>query len=541
MPWRPGTRMDKKQVLTFILSIAVVVALVGLIIGDSLSKSSNGSTNPTNTGKTNSTKTPGQGQGSPTNAAVSPLLFGTNLGLFDSSDQVLNSVATRTALSQMHTRIIRMPVRSSLSEATEVAAAQIIKNVDAIPLIILRGAVDSSVLADDTRIVNDMNRIFGNSVVYYEYGNEEDLQGVDVARYTASWNAIVPQLKRIALHGQFVGPVNFQYDRAYLTSFLQNAHPRPDEVSWHEYTCDDSWANDICISHIDHWTNHISDARAAMIATIGTALPIMITEWNYAPNAVPNDGKNNNSNFMTTWTTKALQTLAANRVFASMQYSCTNTAIPLIDGSGTLTAQGLVFQGQYQQMIIAKQQPASLSTPSAGGSAQATPTPDSSNPTSTAVTNSNATFSFEDGGTDGWSGHGSQIANVQNSATFGMGDTHSLQVTLTNLTHSDYPYVAVGRSDLANYPQAGQTLTAYVYQPSNSNSFTAKLFVMDNNYRWFSNNTMISLTPGQWNRLTFTLPSNLSGQPRLLGIQFSNAVNSPESGDVYIDQVGWGP
>jgi len=535
--------MDKKQLLTFILSVGVVVALVGLIVGDTLSRSGNGSNNPKHTGKATPTATQGQGQGTQTPTAVSPLLFGTNLGLFDSSDQVLNSVATRTALSQMHTRIIRMPVRSSLSEATEIAAAQIIKSVGAIPLVVLRGAVDSSVLADDTRIINDMKRIFGNSVVYYEYGNEEDLLGVDVTRYTASWNAIVSQLKRIALHGQFVGPVNFQYDRAYLTSFLQNANPRPDEVSWHEYTCDDSWASDICISHIDHWTNHISDARAAMTATIGTALPIMITEWNYAPNAVANDGKNNNSSFMTAWTTKALQTLAANRVFASMQYSCTDTAIPLIDGSGTLTPQGTAFQGQYQQMIIAKQQPASLSTPTAGGSAQATPTTNgsTSSPTSTGVANSNSAFSFEDGGTDGWRGHGSQIANVQNSTALGMGDTHSLQVTFTNLSNSDYPYIAVGLSNLTNYPQGGQTLTAYVYQPSNSNSLTAKLFVMDNNYHWLSNNTMISLTPGQWNRLTFILPSDLSGQPRMLGIQFGNAANSSMSGDVYIDQVGWGP
>ncbi len=534
----PRLRMpaNKKQLWTFILSIAVVVALVGLIIGNSLNRSHN---NPINI----STVTPSatQAQGTQTDATVSPLLFGTNLGLFDSNDQVLNSASTRTALSQMHMRIIRMPVRSSLSEETEIVAAQTIKSIGAIPLVVLRGAVDSTVLADDTRIINDMNHIFGNGVVYYEYGNEEDLLGVNVTRYTASWNAIVPQLKRIAIHGQFVGPVNFQYDRAYLTSFLRNANPRPDEVSWHEYTCDDSWASDICISHIDHWTTHISDARTAMTATIGVALPIMITEWNYAPNAVPNDGKNNNSTFMTTWTTKALQTLAANRVFASMQYSCTDTAIPLINGSGTLTTQGTVFQGQYQQMIVAGQQPPSLSTPIASGSVQAMPTTNSStpNPTPTGITNSNAVFSFEDGGTDGWSGHGSQIANVQNSATIGMGDTHSLQVTLTNLANNDYPYVSVGRSNLPNYPQADQTLTAYVYQPANSNSFTAKLFVMDDNYHWFSNNTMVSLTPGQWNRLTFTLPSGISRQPRLVGIQFSNAANIAESGDVYIDQVGW--
>jgi hypothetical protein len=189
---------------------------------------------------------------------VSPLLFGTNMGLFDSNDQVLTSSTARSQLQSMHVRIIRMPVRSNLSEATEIQAAQMIKSLGAVPLVVLRGAVDANVLADDSRIVNDMNAIFGKSVVYYEYGNEEDLLGVDVNGYTTSWNATVPQLKRIALQGQFVGPVNFQYDRTYLTTFLQNANPRPDEVSWHEYTCDDAWASSICISHIANWSKHFA-------------------------------------------------------------------------------------------------------------------------------------------------------------------------------------------------------------------------------------------------------------------------------------------
>ena len=50
----------------------------------------------------------------------------------------------------------------------------------------------------------------------------------------------VPQLKRLALNGRFIGPVNYHYDGNYLTTFLQRASPPPDEVSWHEYSCDDS-------------------------------------------------------------------------------------------------------------------------------------------------------------------------------------------------------------------------------------------------------------------------------------------------------------
>jgi hypothetical protein len=293
--------------------------------------------------------TPGgmQNTGSPTS-----LLFGTNMSLFDSTDQVLNSAATRTLLGQIHPGIIRMPTRTTLSQATMVQAAQIIKSLGATPLIILQGRdITPNALAYDTNIINAMNTIFGKSLVYYEYGNEEDLLGIPATNYTASWNSLIPQLKSVALNGQFIGPVNYQYDHNYLQYFLQNAQPRPDAISWHEYTCDDALSGSVCIANIDNWTSHITDARAVMQATIGSSLPIMITEWNYTPKVIPNDGKVTNSAFMTAWTTKALQTLAANHVFAAMQYSCTNTPFDLINSNSTLTAQGAAFQAQYQQML----------------------------------------------------------------------------------------------------------------------------------------------------------------------------------------------
>jgi hypothetical protein len=476
---------------------------------------------------------------------VSPLLFGTNMGLFNSNDQVLTSATTRSLLQQMHTRIIRMPVRSTLSEATEIAAAQMIKSIGAIPLVVLRGAVDATVLADDSRIVNDMNNIFGNNLVFYEYGNEEDLLGVDVTGYTASWNAVVPQLKHIALQGQFVGPVNFQYNRTYLTTFLQHANPRPDEVSWHEYTCDDSWSSQICISHIANWTNHFNDARSAMTAAIGTALPIMITEWNYAPNAVPNDGKNNDSAFMSTWTSTALQTLAANRIYASMQYSCTNTAIPMISSGNAPTVQGLAFQGVYQQIILGGQQPTPPPAPTTvPGQPQPTPpggvkpTP---MPTQTGPTSLYSSFSFEDSGTDGWSGHGSEVSSVQNGTTVAKDGKHSLQISLMNVGTGDFPFVSAGQSNLASYPQAGQTITIYVYVPATNAAVNlgAKIFVMDGQYHWFDPDAMTQLKPGQWNQLTFTLPAISSGQLRQLGIQFNNLGTSLLSTSVFIDAVSW--
>jgi hypothetical protein len=465
----------------------------------------------------------------PADTPVSPLLFGTNLGLFDSNDQVLNSTVTRAALQQMHMRIIRMPIRASLAETTEIQAAQTIKSLGATPLVILRGQLDKNVLADNIRIVHDMNAIFGQNIVYYEYGNEEDLQGVSVAQYTSSWNSVIPQLKRIAQYANFIGPVNFQYDHNYLATFLQNAQPRPDEISWHEYTCDDAWATSICISHIDHWTNHIADARATMISTVGTELPIMITEWNYAPNAVPNDGKNNNSAFMDAWTSHALQTLAANRVFASMQYSCTNTAIPLINTNGTITTQGSMLQTQYQSIIINGKLPAPPTV--------ANQVPAATASTSGTTTNGAEGFTFADGGTDGWSAHSSALT-LQNSPAPGLNSKHALHVIIGPLSTSDYPSITVDTTGLSSYPQAGQTLSANVYIASNSVSIAAKVFVADSNDQWHSS-SMTTLTPGTWVRLTYTLPGAINGPPKQIGIQFNSPSGSTINSDVYINAVNW--
>ena len=331
----------QKRILLLMLSVGILALLLGFV-----NWSLNNRTSPV--GPIHGVPSGTQRYGGP----VSPLLFGTNLRLVDNNDQVLHSARTRQQLQQMHIRIIRMPVRPTLSNETEILAAQAIKSIGAYALVVLRGAVDDNVLADDTRLIQDMNSVFGNTVVYYEYGNEEDLLGVNVGRYTNSWNAIVPRLKRSARNGQFIGPVNFQYDQAYLTTFLHNARPRPDEVSWHEYTCDASWSNDLCIARIDHWTNHINDARRIMKNIVGTALPIMITEWNYAPNAQQNDGKIGNSSFMSIWTTRAINTLVANHVFASMQFACTDSVYAFIRGDGTLTAQGEVMKTMYQGMIL---------------------------------------------------------------------------------------------------------------------------------------------------------------------------------------------
>ncbi|HZU67150.1 MAG TPA: hypothetical protein VFA09_07720 [Ktedonobacteraceae bacterium] len=509
----PDTKRNIFLPFLMIASLALLVILLGSILWVVINTVSSGPVNRHATGGAmNLTPT---AHSTSTNIPVSPLLFGTNLGLFTGNDQVLTSPTARNLLVQMHIQIIRMPLRSSLSEATEIAAARTIKNLGAVPLVALHGATDPGALKIDRRMVSDMNSIFGRQTVYYEFGNEDDWHGVDATTYTHAWNTVVPQLKGLALNGQFVGPVNYQYERDYLTTFLQHANPRPDEISWHEYPCLDSSTQNTCISHIDDWTTHITDARRVIENTIGTTLPIMITEWNYAPDAVPDDGKVNDAAFMTTWTTRALQTLAANRVFAAMQYSCTNTVISLIDDRNTLTTQGQVVQDEYQRIIAGGQAPALA--PSAGHGQY-------------------VSFSFEDGSTDGWAANSSKISTVQNSSAFARDGKHSLQVTLSNSGSNDFPYVAVDNVNMANPPGGGQAVSAYLYLPDKNIALSAKIFVMDKTYHWYSA-AFTQLQPGIWNHLNYTLPVTINGQPQVLGIQFNSPTNATTS--VYIDAVSW--
>ncbi|MBV9256895.1 MAG: hypothetical protein JO215_02635, partial [Ktedonobacteraceae bacterium] len=233
--------------------------------------------------------------------------------------------------------------------------------------------------------------------------------------------------------------------------------------------------------------------------------------------------------FMRTWTSHALQTLAANRIFASMQYSCTNTAIPLISADGAITAQGTTVQTQYHSIIISGKLP----DPPAGANQLAlTATPASGIPA-----NGTRGFTFEDGSTDGWSSH-SNALTVQNSVAPGMNGKHALQVTIGPISSNDYPSVMAGTSTLTSPPQAGQTISADVYIASNSVSITAKVFIVDNTYQWYSA-SMTALTAGAWVHLTYTISNDIKSPPQQIGVQFNSPPGSTISADVYINAVTW--
>jgi hypothetical protein len=485
-------------------------------------------------------------------APPSPLIYGTNMALFDTHDQIVNNAATQQLLTRQHMAVVRMPFRSNLADATELQALRAIKAIGAAPLVIVHGATDGNALADDTHLIGLAQSVFGAGTVYVEFGNEEDLAGVDVTRYTSAWNAVIPHLKALAPSYKYVGPVNFQYNPTYVATFDKNAAPRPDFNSWHEYVCNTGQSDSYCQAHITNWNTHVQLTNSAVQTAIGTTLPFMITEWNLDPQQDPRYG---NASFMRQWTTTALQTMAANAangLFAAMQYCATNNAgFNLIDGSSAPTTEGQVLFQQLAQASGGSPPPTppptpppstsptdTSSAPTSTPDPSADPTPASSPlPSASPAAAANVQFSFEDGGTDGWKAHGSQITGLANTTEHAIAGSHALAVNVQNLTSLTYPYVAV---DVRTTPASGQQLDLAIYVPPGMGTVLARPFVMDATYRWVGDDRYMRLVPG-WNHLTHALPTSFSAPALQLGVQLMAAPGAaPVFGTLAIDAVGWG-
>jgi hypothetical protein len=239
-----------------------------------------------------------------------------------------------------------MPSRFSLSDATELQALRAIKAIGSTPLMIVHGAVDSNVLADDLHLLSLAKQVFGPTGVYVEYGNEEDLVGIGATQYTNSWNATVPSLKSAYPGYKFIGPVNFQRDPAYIGYFVGHASPLPDLVSWHEYVCGPSAPTSDCFSHIAHWKTHVTDTNAAEVSAIGHTIPFFISEWNMDPQSDP---RYTDPSVIGPWTKQALQefkSLIPLGLAGAQQY-CADShggGFELVDSNVKLTLQGQAFQ-----------------------------------------------------------------------------------------------------------------------------------------------------------------------------------------------------
>ncbi|HEV2639036.1 MAG TPA: hypothetical protein VGX23_28080 [Actinocrinis sp.] len=490
--------------------------------------------------------------------ANSPLLFGENLDLYPgttSSDWFLSQPAVRTGLVNAHVQIIRLPARGSspstagLANWAELQAAlQDIKAMNVAPLIILRNPQDPSLQTDDAQVVDYVNSLFGGSQVYYEWANETDLPHspgyVSAATYLASWNANVPQLKALANPGaQFIGPVNYQYDASYLQTFLAGANPLPDAISWHTYTCNDTNDSEAtCLANIDNWTSDFTAARTLMTNTIGKQLPIWDTEWNYTPAIDKSKTKYTDTAFLEQWTTKALQTLAADGVASSMHFNVQDS-LPLVHSDGSLGPEGVAFSAEYNALVGAGSSPTPSvsaspssspgSSPSASASASTSPSPSAS--ASTTPTGGAPKYSFEDGTLDGWSSSGHVTSLVNSTDVSGQDRTHELEAVYHATGSGDFPTIHVNP---ASGPSAGQTLTAYVYVPSSTTTtIIAKLYYQEPSYSQIAGDNTVISQRDAWVKLSLPV-SGFSGNALQVGIQFQESPYNTNS-TVYVDSVDW--
>ncbi len=464
------------------------------------------------------------------NKTISPLLFGTNMALFHDNDEpILQSAATRQQLKDIGVRVIRMPTRATLKDSTMVAAAQAIKEIGAVPLVVINGPEykDGLLQQSDQHLLSLLTPVFGKQPMYFEFGNESDLNGISADVYVQSWNAVIPALKQQFPTARFIGADNYQFTRRYLKTFLEKAIVRPDGVSWHEYTCSVHWTAAFCLANIDTWSIHVTQARAAMQEAIHTTLPIWITEWNYVSDqAVTNgqpidDGKYNNPTFMHDWTTKAMQTLVANRVFAAMQYYATNQPMPLVFNNH-IGNEGLIFQQEYQAVMVKGTTPPPVTF---------------TYPTPNPAVNPNEAFSFENGAVSGWTSVGEGITQPTITTAQAFDGTRALQITLSNTTEDATPFLAIDADRLPSAPKAGQMISLYMYVENKAALVNAKIFVANPQHAWVFANS-ITLTPGHWNRIWYALPSDFSMQVSQIGLQFFTSTPGVSS-NVDIDAINW--
>ena len=306
--------------------------------------------------------------------AVSPLIYGTNLAMDNSNDQFLSNAGGAPALQGLHAQLIRMPIRDQLTTADYTTALTKIKQIGATPLIIVHGAAYSGgdPYPKDSALLSLVKSIFPNQTVYVDFGNEEDLGGASVQTYvsgTFGWNNVVPKLK--ALTGpnfHYGGPVNFQYNRSYIDTFIATANPAPDYIVWHAYagSCGKNLGTGVpdsqahMLASVDNWGAHIQEI-ANDFATQNNGLhkgePIIIDEWNYASDIPesPAPCYSNDQNFMTTFFNKAFAMFIANGkngVIGTAEYEAfMGQRESMLDGNNTPTYQGLAFKNSYEANI----------------------------------------------------------------------------------------------------------------------------------------------------------------------------------------------
>jgi len=426
-------------------------------------------------------------------------IFGVNMPLFDANEQMITSMGVLNTVKSWQVPTIRMPFRTSLSDAVQLQALQAIKATGATPLVIIHGS--GSTIAANQHLLALVYQVFGDSLVYVEFGNEEDLAGVDQATYTSAWNTIIPGLRLTYPKYKYGGPANFQRNPNYIAYFAANAKPTPDFISWHEYVCSptDDFQT-VCMNHIANWLTHAQQTNAAVQAAIGTTIPFMISEWNMDPQSDP---RYSNASQIGPWTNAALTALQAlvplGLIGAQIYCVDSHGDFALINGSGALTPQGTAWVAALG------------STP--------TPTPTPPPPTPPPPTPSGV-IDFEDGTTDGFVTAWGTISleNIIMTPTPAYTGSHALLVSAGS------GYTAIKAN--VNGITPGTTVLLHVWS---STAMSLTPFAIDGSYHNYFGSAKV-LQAG-WNTLTLEVTAS---NVKAIGIQVNNT-----PGQFYLDDITW--
>lgn len=265
-----------------------------------------------------------------------------NISVFDTNDQFVNNTSVQQLVGAGHPAVVRMPLRDTIPDSYTLATLNAIKNIGSTPLVIVHGATVSDPYTPDAHWLSLAASVFPGGV-YVEYGNEEDLAGINASAYTTSWNAVVPKLVAQFPSDKFIGPVNFQYNPSYDAYFWQNASPKPYAISWHEYVCNTGNTDAYCMQHIANWATHVSATRTALGST-GSNVPFWITEWNLDPQT---DARYSTASFIQPWVTAALnewQSLQSQGVTTTFIYTADSHGdFGLVGNNNALTPEGTAF------------------------------------------------------------------------------------------------------------------------------------------------------------------------------------------------------
>jgi len=83
----------------------------------------------------------------------------------------------------------------------------------------------------------------------------------------------------MAPNAWFGGPALPNTMAPYVATFVQQANPAPDFVSWHLYAGSYQWSTVQLQSSWQGWPGQISSIDKAVLAGLGHHVPLMITEW----------------------------------------------------------------------------------------------------------------------------------------------------------------------------------------------------------------------------------------------------------------------